>query len=102
MRKTFLKKYQAYCTSKDSKDDIFRMSQKEDESLEEYLERFLYNMQKSKQSSLTSNITRTIFLKGIRDVYLDVINVMGKGDIYYLPFDEIAQLCQKYSRHGKN
>ena len=23
---------------------------------------------------------------------------MGKGDIYYLPFDEIQDLCQKYSR----
>ena len=26
MRKVFLKKYQAYCQSKDSKDDIFKMS----------------------------------------------------------------------------
>jgi len=23
---------------------------------------------------------------------------MGKGDISYLPFDEIVELCQKYSR----
>ena len=28
---------------------------------------------------------RTIFLKGIRDEYLDILNVMGKGDISYLP-----------------
>ena len=56
MRKIFLKKYQAYYRSKDSKDDIFNMSHQEDESLEEYLERFLYNLQKSKYNSLTSNI----------------------------------------------
>ena len=38
MKKIFLKKYQAYCRPRDSKEDIFRMSQQEDESLEEYLE----------------------------------------------------------------
>ena len=37
MRKFFLKKYQAYCKPRDSKESIFRMSQQEDESLEEYL-----------------------------------------------------------------
>eukprot|EP00253_Pinus_taeda_P016362 PITA_16362 len=57
MRRIFLKKYQPYCRSKDSKDDIFRMNQQEDENLE-----------------------------------------MGKGDISTLPFEEIAELCEKYSR----
>jgi hypothetical protein len=52
MRKIFLKKYQAYCRPRDSKEDIFRMAQQEEESLEDYLERFLYNLQKSKHSSL--------------------------------------------------
>ena len=46
MRNIFLKKYQAYCKTKDSKDDIFKMSQQEDEILEEYLEKFLYNLQR--------------------------------------------------------
>ena len=93
MRKIFLKKYQAYCRSKDLKDDIFKMSQQEDEILEEYLERFMYNLQKSKYTSLTSDIIKTIFLKGIQDEYLDVLNVMGKGDVSYLPFDENTELC---------
>ena len=78
MRKIFLKKYQAYCKTKESKDDIFRMSKQEDEILEEYLEIFLYNLQKSKHNSLTPDITQTIFLNGIRDEYIDVLNVMGK------------------------
>ena len=98
MRSVFLKKYQAYCRSRDSKEDVFRMTQQEDESLEEYLERFAYNLQKSKQHSLNQEIVRTIFLKSIRDEYLDILNVMGKGDISNLPFDEIVELCHKYSR----
>ena len=44
MRRIFLNKYQTYCRSKYSKDDIFRMNQQEDENLEEYLERFVYNL----------------------------------------------------------
>jgi len=98
MNKFFLKKYQAYCRPRYSKEDIFRVSQQEDKSLEEYLEWFLYNLQKSKQHSLNPDTIRTIFLKGIRDVYLDILNVMGKADILYLPFDEIVELCQNYSR----
>eukprot|EP00253_Pinus_taeda_P026627 PITA_26627 len=98
MRKVFLRKYQPYCRSKDSKDDIFRMTQQEDETLEEYLERFIYNLQKSKHRTMPLELTRTIFLKGIREEYMDDLNLMGKGDISVLPFEEIADLCEKYSR----
>ena len=48
MKKIFLKTYQPYCQTRDSKDDIFRMAQHEEENLEDYLQRFLYNLQKSK------------------------------------------------------
>jgi len=98
IKKMFLKKYQTYCKPRDSKEDVFRMTQQEDESLEEYLEIFSYILQKSKKHSLNSDTIRTIFIKGIRDEYLDILNVMGKGDIPNLPFHEIADLCQKYSR----
>ena len=96
MKKTFLKKYQDCCKSKDSKDDIFKMQEEEkEESLEEYLERFLYNYQKSKQIS-NVNTVRTIFLKGIQDEYIDVLNLMGTGDVSQLTFEEISNLCKKY------
>jgi len=44
MKKIFLKKYQSYCRPRELKEDVFRMTQQEDESLEEYLERFSYNL----------------------------------------------------------
>ena len=65
MRRIFLREYQPYCISKDSKDDIFRMNQQEDESLEEYLERLAYNLQKSKHRSMTLDLIGTIFLRSI-------------------------------------
>ena len=61
MKNSFLKKYQDYCKSKDSRNDIFKIQEQEDESLEDYLERFLYNYQESKQR-LNTNTTRTIFI----------------------------------------
>ena len=98
MKKIFLKKYQPYYRTRDSKDDIFRMTQHEEENLQDYLERFLYNLQKCKQSSSNSDTIRTIFLKGVRDDYINVKNLMGVGDISFLPFDQISQLCRKYSK----
>jgi len=84
MKKKFLKNYQTHCKPKDSEGDFFRMSQQEDESLEEYLEQFLYNVQKSKQLSQDPNTIKTILLKAIRDEYLDILNVMGKTDMSYM------------------
>ena len=68
------------------------MTQHEDENLEDYLEIFLYNLQKCKQSSLNLDIIRTIILKGIRDEYIHVLNLMVVGDISFLPFDQIYKL----------
>lgn len=95
MRKIFLKSYQTYFQQKDSKDDIFRMNQQEDETLEEYLERFSYNLQKSKHRTMSVDLIRIIFLKGIWDEYLYDLNLMGKGDTSNFPSEEIVNLCQK-------
>eukprot|EP00253_Pinus_taeda_P017200 PITA_17200 len=74
------------------------MNQQEDENLEDYLERFVYNLKKSKHRTMSLDVIRTIFLKGIQEEYLDDLKLMGKGDISTLPFEEIVDLCEKYSR----
>ena len=43
MKQVFLAKYQEYCNTKDNREELFKMVQKEDESLEYFLER-LYTM----------------------------------------------------------
>jgi hypothetical protein len=95
MKKKFLAKYHPYCKSKDSKEDKFKMTQSEDESLEEYLEKFLYNMHKSKQSNLPLDAIRTIFLKGISDKNLDALNLMGAGTF-------LTYLSQKLLNYVRN
>jgi hypothetical protein len=74
------------------------MQQSEEESLEDYVERFLYNLQKTKQITLNNDTIRTIFLKGIQEEYIYVLNLMGEGDISQLPFANICDLCKRYSR----
>ena len=52
MKIEFLQKYQEYYKSRDSQNDIFKIQQLEDESLEDYLERFIYTLHKSKYNDL--------------------------------------------------
>jgi len=81
MKEMFLSKYQDYCRTKDLRENIFRMTQKEEESLEDYVEQFNYNLQRSKHSNLDPEILKTIFIRGMRDDCLDNLNLLGKGDI---------------------
>ena len=52
MKTTFLRKYQEYCKPIDSRNDIFKIQQLEDEILEHYLEIFIYALHKSKHNEL--------------------------------------------------
>ena len=45
MKNIFLTKYQDYCQTRELKDEIFNMSTKYNETLEEYVEIFQYNLQ---------------------------------------------------------
>jgi hypothetical protein len=94
----FSKKYQAYCKGKNLREDIFEMSQRDDESLEDYLEIFLYNIHISKHRKLYMDIVKTIFLRGIKYESIDLLNLMGLGDVSHLSFERICDLCRNYSR----
>ena len=65
MKDIFLKKYQDYCNTKESRNDIFKIQQLEDENIEDYMEWFGYFSQKSKYHDLPDDAIRALFLKGI-------------------------------------
>jgi hypothetical protein len=98
MKDIFLKKYQDYCKTKESRNDIFKIQQLEDENLEDYMERFGYISQKSKYHDLPDDAVRDLFLKGISEEYLEILNLMASGDISHKPFAEICEMCKNYSR----
>jgi hypothetical protein len=49
---------------------------------------------------------KILVLKGIYDESLEILNLMGTSDVFQLPYDDICELCRRYSRGnfkiGKN
>ena len=82
------------------------MIQGEDESLEDYVDRFHYNLQKSKHKHFEKEILKTLLFKGIKEECLDILNLIGKGDVFQLSYDDVCELCIRHSRGiskaGKN
>ena len=74
------------------------MTQGEEESLEEYIERFQYNLQRSKQRKLGNETLKSLLLKGIQAEYLEVLNLMGTGNVFQLAYDNICELCRRYQK----
>lgn len=106
MKNVFLEKYKDYYMPHNLKDEVFKMMQKEDESLEDLVEIYAYNIKRGKMYNLDDETLKSILLKYIRDEWIDLLNLMGKGDVSQLSFGEICDLCKHISRGkariGKN
>lgn len=98
MKQAFLNKYQEYCRASERKEELFKMNQKEEESLEDFVERLEYNVQRSRHPDLDLDILKTILFRGIKDEHLDELNLMGKGDISKESYQDILNLCRRSSR----
>ena len=97
----FLDRYLDYCITTNHKDEVFKMMQREDENLEDLIERFKYNLKRTKMDNLDEDTLKALLLKAIRDEWIDILNMMGKGDISQLPLSDIGELCVHLSR-GKS
>ena len=67
--------------------------QKYDESLDDFVERLLYNVKRSGQTTIGRDVLNIIMLRGIREDCLVMLSLLGKGDISKEPFDHIVDLC---------
>ena len=74
------------------------MLQKDEESLEDFVERLLYNVQTAGQTTMGVDVLKIILLRGIREDCLGMLNLLGKGDISKEPFENIVELCRSYSK----
>ena len=80
------------------KGEIFNIVQGDDETLEDYLERFIYILQRSKHKFDISTI-KTLFLHGLTEYSRHNLNLLGQGDIAQKTFDQICNLFRKFSRN---
>ena len=74
------------------------MVQKYEEILEDFVERLLYNVQRVGQTTIGRDFLKLILLQGIRDNYMDMINLLGKGYISKESFYHIVYLFLRYCR----
>ena len=74
------------------------MTIKENETLEEYVEWFQYNLQRSPYGTLPGEVLKATLIKGMKDEWEETLNLMGKGDIYQETYNNIVQLCIMCSR----
>ena len=81
MKHVFLEKYQEYCNTKDKREELFKMVQRDDESLEAFVESILYNVQRAGQTNMGLHLLKIILLRGIREEFLNMLNMLGKGYI---------------------
>ena len=57
------------------------------------MERLLYNVQRAGQIDMGKDVLKIILLLGIREYFLDMLNLLGKGDISKESYEEIVDLC---------
>jgi hypothetical protein len=48
--------------------------------------------------NVSKDILKTILLKGVRDDCLDMLNMLGKGDISKESYEDIVNLCKRCSQ----
>lgn len=68
---------------------MFCMMQCEEETMEDYLEWFLFSIQLASQNDLTNDTIKMLFLRGIHHDCMEILNLMGGGDISKVHFQEI-------------
>jgi len=90
MKKVFLDRYLDYCMPANHKDEVFKMMQREDKTLEDLIERFNYNLKRARMDNVDEDTLKACLLKSIRDEWIDGLNMMGKGDISQLPLNDIG------------
>ena len=74
---------------------MFKTVQRDDEILEYFVERLLYNVQRAGQTNMGLDVLKIILLRRIRVDFLDMLNMLGKGDISKESFEKIVELCKK-------
>ena len=78
------------------------MNQEEDESLEDPIERIIYNVKREKLHHLGFDTLKTLLLRTIRDEWIDILNLMSRGDVYTnFHLKKFVKHASAYQEEGK-
>jgi len=96
MRREFHKKYRDHYKVQKLKEEIFQMVQREYKSLEDYLERFVDNLQCVRQHKLDLDTKKFISLNDLTKESMNILNLMGESNISTYSFNIIVDICRRY------
>jgi len=97
METEFLEKYQDYCRSSNKNEELFKIRQGEEESLEDYVDRFNFSLRRY-GNPVDHSLARTLLIKGLDKESKQALDLMGKGNINKMELPDIEELCRNYSR----
>ena len=100
MQQAFNKKYWDCCRSKETNGEIFRMTMGNDESLEDYEERFQISY-KLARCTFDPESLKLVLLRGVPEDLLYTLRMLAKEDIYQLPYEDIKVVFRNHSREAR-
>jgi hypothetical protein len=68
--------YRDYCRERDTRDDIFRMTQGPDESLREFEEMFQLSYKRAQNYTLDEESLKLVLLIGVREDLMEKLNLL--------------------------
>jgi len=71
-----------------------------DESLEDYEERFQLSYKRAR-CTLDPESLKLVLLRGVREDLLDTLHMIVGGDIYQLPYEDIKTVFRNHSREAR-
>ena len=74
------------------------MTQEENESLEDFEERFQLSYKVAYSCTLHDDSLKLVFLQEVRKEYMNTLNLLANGDISQLKYEEIKNIFKNYSR----
>lgn len=89
MKQTFIHKYWDYCKARDTRDEIFKMIEGENASLEDYEERFQFSYKRAHNCTLDGESLNLVLLRGVREELMDILDLLENGYIFQLDYDDI-------------
>ena len=92
MQQAFNTKYRDYCRSKETKGEIFRMTMGNDDSLEDYEERFQLSYKRAR-CTLDPESLKLVLLRGIPEDLLDTLHMLAGGGIFTSFLMKTSRLC---------
>lgn len=96
--KSFNNKCQYYYRESDTRDEVFTMTQGDNESLEDFVERLKLSYRGTQTCTLDPNSLKLVLLRGVNEYLMEIINLFSSADTYHLSYDDIKKVFKKHSK----